>query len=179
MKIGMIPFIVTWISAFLIWLILSAGTGPVLLWSWPELVAGAIVSLVVGIIARSFYARNNNYRMLNPVRWMYLVVYICIPFFLEMARANIDVACRVITGKINPGIVRYNPELTTDLGQLLLANSITLTPGTLTVEVDEKTGDFYIHMLNVRPETEKKEECESGDIFSLFNFTKWIRRIAE
>lgn len=175
----MIRFIVTWISAFLMWLILSAGTGPVLLWSWPELVAGALVSLVVGIIARSFYAQNKNYRMLNPLRWVYLAVYVCIPFFLEMARANFDVAYRVITGKINPGIVCYNPELTSDLGQLLLANSITLTPGTLTVDVDEKTGDFYIHILNVRPEAEKKKKCESSDIFSLFNLTKWIRRIAE
>lgn len=175
----MIPFIVTWISAFLMWLLLSVGSGPVLLWSWPELVAGALVSVVISIIARSFYAKNRNYRMLHPLRWVYLVVYVCIPFFLEMALANIDVACRVITGKINPGIVCYNPELKSDLGQLLLANSITLTPGTLTVEVDETTGDFYIHMLNVRPEAEKKEKCESSDIFSLFNLTKWIRRIAE
>lgn len=175
----MIPFIVTAIFAFIVYLLLNAGSGDAGLWSPAELVAGVIISLVVAAISRTFFCKNRDYRMLNPIRWVYLIIYTAIPFFLEMAMANLDVAYRVITGRIRPGIVRLSPGMETDLGMLLLANSITLTPGTLTVAVDEKSGDFFVHMINVGEGVEKKKVCEDGDVFSLFKFPKWIRRIAE
>ena len=117
--------------------------------------------------------------MANPLRWVTLIVYVIVPFFLEMALANLDVAYRVITGKIRPGIVRLSPKLDTDLGVLLLANSITLTPGTLTVGIDEETNDLFVHMINIDRGMEKKEISDSEDVFTLFNFPQWIRRIAE
>ncbi|GAH06184.1 unnamed protein product, partial [marine sediment metagenome] len=79
---------------------------------------------------------------------------------------------RVITGKINPGIVKISPGLKTDLGITLLADSITLTPGTLSVDIDEKNNDLYVHWINVitlKPTTH--HICA--------NFPQWIRRIAE
>ena len=89
-----------------------------------------------------------------------------------MARANVDVAYRLITGRIRPGIVRIKTGLKTDLGLAMLANSITLTPGTLTVEVDDKTNDLYVHWINVTDKDPKPEEvCGS--------MLKWVRRIAE
>lgn len=96
-----------------------------------------------------------------------------------MTRANLDVAYRVITGRIRPGIIRVSPGLKTDAGILLLANSVTMTPGTLTVDVDEKTGDFFIHVLNIKEGLEKEKIVKENDLFSLFNLAKWIRRIAE
>ena len=89
-----------------------------------------------------------------------------------MAKANIDVAYRVITGKINPGIVKISPNLKSDAAITLLANSITLTPGTLSVDIDENNNDLYIHWINV---TNLKPEIE--DICG--SFPTWARRIAE
>jgi multicomponent Na+:H+ antiporter subunit E len=77
----------------------------------------------------------------------------------------------VITGKINPGIVKFNPRLKTDMGRMMLANSITLTPGTLTVDIDEE-GMFYIHAINLESLTPTEQDiCGS--------FGQWVRRIAE
>lgn len=172
-------FIVTSVFAFVLYLVITAGSGGVLwLWSYDEMVAGVFVALVVGAISGRFFCSTDSYRMANPIRWVLLVVYV-IPFFIEMARANIDVAWRVITGRINPGIIRISPGLKTDLGVLLLANSITLTPGTLTVEVDEETGDFFIHVLNVDGKLAGKEKVEDREVFSYFDLASWIRRIAE
>mgnify|MGYP003876904265 FL=1 len=98
--------------------------------------------------------------------------YLIGPFFLAMARANLDVAWRVLTGRIRPGIVRFNPGLRTDLGRTVLANSITLTPGTLTVDVDDDTGDFYVHWINVKDEEPRPEDVCGP-------FPTWARRIAE
>ncbi|MDG6256378.1 MAG: Na+/H+ antiporter subunit E [Methanomicrobiaceae archaeon] len=175
----MIAFLVTALFAYLVYLVLTAGSGTIGLWSQAELIAGGGISLVVAAISRKFFCRTGEYRMANPLRWVLLVAYAAVPFFIEMARANIDVAYRVITGKIRPGIVKLSTGLETDLGVLLLANSITLTPGTLTVGVDEETNDLYVHMINIGMGTETKESFEPDDVFALFQFPEWIRRIAE
>jgi multicomponent Na+:H+ antiporter subunit E len=174
-----IPFLLTAVFAFLLYLLLTAGSGNLGVWSPAELVMGAFLSLIVAAIARTFLCRNHNYRMANPLRWLVLLVYAVVPFFLEMAKANLDVAYRVITGKIRPGIVRIEPGLKTDLGVLLLANSITLTPGTLTVDVDEETNDLFVHMINIKPGTETKPTLDATEITAWFDFPAWIRRIAE
>jgi len=88
-----------------------------------------------------------------------------------MTKANLDVAFRVITGKINPGIVKIKPKLKTDLGITMLANSITLTPGTLSVEIG-RDRSLYVHCINLKNrKPEMREVCG--------NFPYWIRRITE
>ena len=146
----MIAFIVTTIVCFITYLFLTTGSGTdmVGIWSYEELLFGIILSLITGVIARTIFVKE-NFRMANPVRWIIFIGYLFGPFFVAMAKANIDVAYRVITGKINPGIVKISPDLKTDLGITILANSITLTPGTLSVDIDEKNNDLYVHWINV------------------------------
>ena len=120
---------------------------------------------------------KKDLRMANPVRWFLFVSYVIGPFFIEMAKANVDVAYRVLTGKINPGIVKISPKLKTDLGISMLANSITLTPGTLSVDIDEDTNDLYIHWINVKKEALEKKPVDCKYICG--NFPKWIRRLRE
>jgi multicomponent Na+:H+ antiporter subunit E len=117
--------------------------------------------------------------MANPIRLLLLAVYAVIPFFIEMARANIDVAIRVITGNVRPGIVRVRTGMKTNLGELILANSITLTPGTLSVDVDDASGDLFVHLINVPDDIRTKKSIEARELFSFFNIPAWIRRIAE
>jgi multicomponent Na+:H+ antiporter subunit E len=94
-----------------------------------------------------------------------------------MAKANIDVAYRVISGKINPGIVKISPNLKSDLGITMLANSITLTPGTLSVDIDEENNDLYIHWINVKSKALTKKPIDYKHVCG--KFPNWIRRIAE
>jgi multicomponent Na+:H+ antiporter subunit E len=175
-KIGMIAFIVTSILCFIIYLLLTTGSGTLGLWSLEEILLGIILSLITGFITRKVFIKK-DYRMLNPVRWFTFLIYIIGPFFIGMAKSNIDVAYRVITGKINPGIVKISPDLKTDLGITLLANSITLTPGTLTVDIDEEKNNLYIHWINVNEKKLNGETVEAKYICG--NFEKWIRRITE
>lgn len=163
--------LVTSAMVFVLYLILTVGTGDVLFWSSAEIVAGIILSAIAGIVGRSFLFKNGDYRMLNPVRWLYFIAYLG-PFLFAMAKANLDVAYRVITGRINPGIVKIDPGFKTDLGVTMLGNSITLTPGTLSVDVNEKENTLYIHWINVLHKEPPIEEVCNG-------FPEWIRRIAE
>jgi multicomponent Na+:H+ antiporter subunit E len=175
---NMLAFIATTIICLIAYLFLTTGSGNEILGLWGiyELLFGIILSLIVAVIARTIFIKD-NYRMANPIRWIFFIVYVIGPFFIAMAKANFDVAYRVITGKINPGIVRISPDLKTDLGATLLANSITLTPGTLTVDIDEKKNDLYIHWINVNNKAIEKKPVECKYICG--NFPKWIRRIAE
>ena len=176
---SVIAFLVTAGAAFLMYLILTAGSGTIGLWSLSELVMGVLLAILTGLIARNFLCRSKSYRLLDPHRLLRLLVYVPGPFFVELTKANLDVAYRVITMKIRPGIIRVHSGLKTDLGIFMLANSITLTPGTLSVGIDETTNDLFIHNINVGDGDEKREVIESTELFGLVNLPAWIRRIAE
>lgn len=168
-------FIIAAVFAFAFYLFLSMGSGTMLFfWSFEEIIIGAILSVLVGLVSSRVFSKlgiKANYRVLNPLRWLYFIVYLIGPFFFAMAKANLDVAYRVITGKIKPGIVKISPKLRSDFATTMLANSITLTPGTLTVEVD-KNKDLYVHWINV-----KNKEPSIGEVCG--SFPEWVRRISE
>jgi multicomponent Na+:H+ antiporter subunit E len=177
---SLVPFILATIVAFLIYLVLSVGSSgdadSILLWSVSELIVGLILSIITGLLCRDLW-RGKRYVMINPLRWLSLVVYI-IPFVIELIIANLTVAWKIITGRnIRPGIVKLTPGMKTDAGALLLSASITFQPGTVTVDINEETRELYVHCLDVGDFSEKCRE--SGDIFARFNLAKWIRRITE
>ncbi|MCD6157881.1 MAG: Na+/H+ antiporter subunit E [Euryarchaeota archaeon] len=162
----------TWLASYALYLVLTGGSGGMVTWSTQELIAGAIVALLVSLIATPIFIRG-DLRMLNPKRWVLFLAYAFGPFFLAMAKANIDVAYRVITGKIRPGIVKVKPNLKHNFAKTLLANSITLTPGTFTIDIDDE-GNFYIHWLYV---PEGKERPKPKDVYGVFE--DWARRVAD
>jgi len=108
---------------------------------------------------------------LNPWRGFLFFIYIIGSFFCALAKSTFDVARMFITGKIKPGIVKISPRLNSSFGITLLANSITLTPGTLTVDID-KENNLYIHWLYVKEKKPKIEQICSKNSW-------WIKKITE
>ena len=168
-------FLIATVAAYAVYLLLTIGSGTVFLWSTAELIIGAVLAVVVGAVLRNRFI-GEDLRMLNPRRWFTFLAYL-FPFFFAMAKANIDVAYRVITGRINPAIVKIDPKLKSDLSVAILANSITLTPGTLTVDVDQKTNEVYVHWINVDPKVLKDMPRDYHPICQ--SFPDWARRIAD
>ena len=175
----MLTFVSSTVTAAVVYLWLTAGSGAVAgYWSASELMTGAVLSLLTGLLTALHVGRRSTGQILNVLRWLTGLVYAMLPFLFELSKANLDVAYRVITGRIRPGIIRVKSGMQSDMGVLLLANSITLTPGTLTVAVDEETNDLFIHKINLAPGEEAKDVFEARDVFTL-NCPAWIRRIAE
>lgn len=134
---------------------------------------GFVLAAVVAFSERDLRrSRRFGFAGLNPLRWLGFIYYIFGPFMAALVKANLDVASRVITGNIHPGIVKVDTGLKGDMSKTLLANSITLTPGTLTVDVEEDSGDFYIHWINVTDPSPSGEAVYGS-------FAKWARRLAE
>jgi multicomponent Na+:H+ antiporter subunit E len=128
--------------SFAVWLFLT--------WTlnWQNLVVGGVVSVTVGLIFGNLFA-NAPAKVFQFQRWFWFIMYIPV-FVWEMTKANFDVAYRVLHPKmpIKPGIVKVKTKLKSEMGKVFLANSITLTPGTFTIDLKD---DFlYIHWINVR-----------------------------
>ncbi len=81
---------------------------------------------------------------LHTLRYIFVFVY-------EVIKANLQVVKIVLSPKLNitPGIIAYKMDVESDAGITLLANSITLTPGTLTVDVSKDKETLYIHALHM------------------------------
>jgi multicomponent Na+:H+ antiporter subunit E len=85
-------------------------------------------------------------RHIPPYAWFVVV------FLRELIIANAIVAREVLTPglRLEPAIIRVPTSCTTDVQMMLLANTITMTPGTLSLEVDTESRDLYVHGLFVR-----------------------------
>ena len=151
---------------FLIWLGLT--------WSLDtqEVIAGLIFVTIASFLF-SGMIQEELVKMLNPVRLFWLILYIPV-FAFYVIKANFDVAYRVFHPNlpIKPGIVKVKTKLKTDIARTFLANSITLTPGTLTIDVVDDI--MYIHWINIT----SVDQMEETKII-VEKFERFLRRIFE
>jgi multicomponent Na+:H+ antiporter subunit E len=114
----------------------------------PSLLTGIGISFLISMVSCNYFIQGNEgiHSRFFTTLW-YLFVYIFVLLY-EMFLASLDVVYRVVTMDIRPEIIMIKSNIKSDLGILLLANSITLTPGTITVDIE---GDYiYIHWLYAR-----------------------------
>jgi len=164
------PFIlalVVWL--LLVWPFESTAAGVRV--QWVDVGAGLVFAALVSWVMRD---AEGVHLWLNPLRYFWLVVYLVV-LFAAIVRANLDVAYRVLhpAMPIRPGIIRARTALKTAAGITALANSITLTPGTMTVMAGED-GTLYIHCINVRWRTEEEATARIVRPFEWF-----LKRILE
>jgi len=156
------------------WMLLTwpfdADTGHVL---WVEVIAGLVVALVAALVMGDSWD-DHDLRAFNPVRWFWLAVYSVVLVYY-IVKANCDVAYRVLhpAMPIRPGIVKIRTGLKTSAAITALANSITLTPGTLTVSASED-GVLYVHWINVL-----SSSCEEATNHIASRLEWFIKRIFE
>jgi len=160
------------VMAFIIWLLLT----------WPfvdgkidiqVVVAGFIASIMVAVLFHEILPKEHRV-FISPVRLFWLLVYLPV-FFYYMVIANLDVLYRALHPKmpIRPGIVKIKTNLKTESGITALANSITLTPGTMTVDLTDD-GYLYIHWINVQ-----SDDVEQATRIIAQTFEWFIKRIFE
>jgi multicomponent Na+:H+ antiporter subunit E len=159
---------------FIFWCLLAwPMTTPAGEMAWSEVGAGVVVALFAALVMKEI-VRVNFVRFVNPRSWFWGFVYIFV-FLYYVVRGGLDVAYRVLNPAmpIRPGVVRVRTRLTTDTGRTALANSITLTPGTLTLDVSAD-GVFYVHWLFVQT---TEEEAAAEQVLRRFEW--FIERIFE
>ncbi len=143
MKKILSTFLVLW----LIWLLL-AGFGI------EEVILGGAASLILALIIARFVPYSFGFGIVwQAIRFLFIYV----PLFLyKMVLANLDLAYRVLSPRlpINPRFVKVPTSLKGDISKLILANSITLTPGTLSLDVEDD--GVLVHWINASGETDEE-----------------------
>jgi multicomponent Na+:H+ antiporter subunit E len=137
-----------------------------------NIIVGAVASLITSVIFARFFIKN-VYKLIQPKRYGWFLVYLVV-FIWECIKANIDVAYRVLhpAMPIRPGIVKVKTTLKSDMAKMLLANSITMTPGTISVDIIDDY--LYIHWIYISSDDpEVYTEIITGA------FEKYIKRIIE
>lgn len=122
------------------------------------LLVGVITALVITLIFRNGLSVVSEFRF-TPQALMAAPIYVAY-FLKELVKSNLRLAGIVLSPALplHPGIVKVRTKLKSGMGRLLLANSITLTPGTLTVEMDGEW--LYVHWVTV--EGEDMEEATAS-----------------
>jgi len=160
--------VVTFFVSFLIWTLLCFSL------DWQHILIGGLVSSVVALMMGDMFTDYPK-KWFHPRRYGWFIYYILV-FAWECFKSNIDVASRVLHPRlpINPGIVKVKTCLKTETGLTFLANFITLTPGTLSVDVDPENGYLYIHWIDV-----KAQGLEEASKIIISKFEKISKEVFE
>ncbi len=166
--------IILFVLAFLVWN-LFVGVFPEAgqEWDYQSVLLGALISLGVALLFASDFSQE-PLMFFQPRRIFFLLLFIPV-FSFYCAKANFEVMYYVISPHlpIKPGIVKVQSELESKTALTILANCITLTPGTLTVEATED-GVLYVHWLAMRS---IDEEVATQQIAGKFEW--FLKRIFE
>lgn len=112
-----------------------------------EIWAGLVIAALVSLFTIKMELVLGDVK-LTPKSFLYSLIYVFV-FIKELIVSNLDVARRVVNPKlpIKPGIVKVKTKLNSKIAKTILANSITLTPGTLTVDIKDEY--LYIHWIEI------------------------------
>ena len=171
----------TAIVCFLFWLLITGQITAVFRGeiSGQVLIAGVVVSLCTALFCARFFIHKNAFHLWSPARLARLLAYCVVIFPVELVKANVDVARRALDPRlpIRPGIVKVPVDLKEEYARAMLADSITLTPGTITMDMaEDEEGQlfYYIHWIDaVTDDPAAAGESIKGTL------EKWVRRIWE
>ncbi len=142
--------ILTWIAILIFWLIVSGDL------SWQSLLVGGVVSLVIASfmyenLTDDLRCEGSLAKKILSLSFIHLPQYVFIMIF-QLLESNFRVAKHALLMDINPGVIRIETNLRSDTGTTLLANSITLTPGTLTIDIGKKMDKtyLYVHWIHLK-----------------------------
>jgi|GEM_PF-231311 len=145
---GKISF--TWIVLFLFWIIISGTFG------WRSLLVGGLITLGVSVVMHNMLTEDIRYHIdknlalrVGGILFFYVPRYVVLMIF-KLMKSNYTVIKHVILKDIDPGIIKVKTDLDSDTGMTVLANSVSLNPGTLALDLDRGSdGNFlYIHWID-------------------------------
>lgn len=142
-----------WIILFLFWIGFTLQDFKFTNINIAEILTGLIISLLVSMLTSLYLLKDISFKFKEKRVFIGIIKFIPV-YILELIKANIDVAKKALSKniEISPGIIKYKSDLKSDIGLYVLSNSITLTPGTITMDIDKEdlTNNLYIHCIDLK-----------------------------
>ena len=110
-----------------------------------------IFGVVIAGVMLAFMCKFMDYSLRKELKVykksIYFIAYVVV-LIREIIKANLEIIPRILTieEEMDPIIVKFRTSLKSDFARMLLANSITLTPGTITISLEED--EYTIHCLD-------------------------------
>lgn len=122
--------------------------------------------LILFVLRRFFQHRFYFYNVIAIIKLLYI-------FLVELVKSNISVLKVILSPKLNlrPGIFSLETELEKEWEITILSNLITLTPGTLVLEVSEDNKTLYIHAMDI-------DDVEQAKLDIKNTFEKAIKEVS-
>jgi len=142
--------ILTFCVAFIFWLLLSAWNKYLLgHYDLFRLARGIIVALIITVTVHELLVPGRGEQVLLKIqRWLLYILW----ELYQIVLAAIDVASRVFGLRpVDPRIIEFETTLRSDLALTTFADSITLTPGTITINVEPERGKYTVHAIDKGP----------------------------
>ncbi|MFW6142362.1 MAG: Na+/H+ antiporter subunit E [Candidatus Saliniplasma sp.] len=164
--------LITWVIILIFWLIVSGEV------TWQTVLVGGSVAILVALVmyenlTNDLRIEGNVFKKIIYLLFFQIPQYVFIMMF-QLIESNMKVAKHALFMDINPGIIRIQTDLRSDTGTTLLANSITLTPGTLTIDTKKSLDKtfLYVHWIDMETMDIKKAGNEiKGDV------ERWLKKI--
>ncbi len=125
--------------------------------SLTDLFFGAIIAFILSIITSNYLVKDET--KLSLTRLLRLIKYLLVYIFIIEPKAHLDVVRRIITSDYYPGIVEVPYYVESDYSKTLIAHSITNTPGTVVVSINDQEKKFYVHWIDVK--TDEPLKCRA------------------
>ncbi len=148
----------SFILIFIVWIIFAGRI------SLDVVMIGVIASLLTTVLFGQMLFRSSNrkFNLTESLHKILLIIMFIPVFFYEAVKSAVEVSTYIFKKDISfsPGIVKVKTKLTNVTAITILANLITLTPGTLTLDFDRSDRAYYIHWIDVktREEAEARKE---------------------
>lgn len=160
----------SFILLFTVWIILAGRLSP------DEIIVGIIASLLTTYLFTEmiFRHKKRKFKLTIYIKKGFLILLFIPVFFYEALLSALKVSKYIFRKDIvlSPGIIKVKTKLSNVTAITILANLITLTPGTLTLDFDKAERAYYIHWIDV-PE---KSDAETGREI-IARFERWLEVI--
>lgn len=163
-KWRILRILITGIYLFAGWLLFTASLAPY------SIFLGLLFSTLVAMLTYRFFLEEHEAAWRSLAPRIYFLAGFLVIVLLKIYAASFLVAWRVLSGRINPRIVHFRTRLKYELARAVLANAITLTPGTVTLDLEED--HLVVHWLQART----THSHYAGKLIK-GAFEGWLRRI--
>ena len=116
--------------------------------NWRILALGAAFSFIVALLSYDFFIVEGEADRRSLLPRFYLMGFYFLYLVYKMYYAGFQVFWLILTRKINPRVVHFRTRLKSDIARVVLANSITLTPGTIVLVLDDD--HLIVHWLDAK-----------------------------
>lgn len=138
----LVRFVVTTVYLLVGWLLFTWDLAP------GSLALGFLHSVIIALLTFPIFVQADEAARRSHLPRVELLGVFLVVLVFNMYVASFKVLWQIIRGRINPGVVHFRTRLRTDIARVALTSSITLTPGTISLFLDDD--HVIVHWLDAR-----------------------------